>query len=540
VSEGNIPAADGAAGGAVVDIARPQCNSGDNVKSPAAPALRPYQADFVSRFEKAVHEGKRRILGVGPTGCGKTIIFAAIARAATGRHRRVLVLAHRRELIKQTSSKLYAVGVGHGIILSGWPTRSGERVQVASISTLHARAVRTSAMVLPPADLIIVDEAHHARARTYRRLIKAYPDAVTLGLTATPCRGDGRGLGNVFDVLIEGPSVAELIAAGYLVPTVVYAPTRPDLTGIRVERGDYVESQLAECMDQQHLVGDTVEYWLKLAERRPTVVFATGVTHSLHIRDQFRAAGVLAEHIDGSTPVDERDAILARLAAGTIEVVCNCAVLTEGWDRPEVSCLVLARPTKSLGLYLQMAGRVLRPSPGKIDALILDHAGAVFQHGFPDDPIEWTLAEDRRAENKVHSARGQYKAPELTTCPECSAVRFEGQPCPVCHWRPVVKAEAVEIAEGELGRVERNRSVVSPMHTADEQRAFYAQLLWIAYEKSYRCGWAAHKFKEKFGDWPRPQMRYAVPILPTDAVRAWVRSRQIAYAKAIANARVTV
>src|SRR6516162_8899478 len=210
----------------------------------------------------------------------------------------------------------------------------------------------------------------------------------------------------MFEIIVEGPPVAELIKAGYLVPTRVYAPYRPDLSGVRVERGDYVENQLAERMDKQQLVGDIATHWLRLAKRRPTVAFATSVGHSVHLRNQFRASGVLAEHIDGSTPVEERDRTLARLAAGTVEVVCNYMVLTEGWDQPKVSCLVLARPTKHMGLYRQMVGRVLRPAPGKADALILDHAGAVFEHGFVDEPVIWTLAEDKRAENISHTKRG--------------------------------------------------------------------------------------------------------------------------------------
>ena len=254
-------------------------------------------------------------------------------------------------------------------------------------------------------------------------------------------------------MLIETATVSDLITARHLVPTKVFAPVRPDLSGVRVERGDYVEKQLSERMNTAQLVGDIIEHWHRLGERRPTVIFAVNVAHSVHIRDEFRRSGVLAEHIDGSTPLEGRDAILAKLAAGTIEIITNCQVLTEGWDCPEVSCIVLARPTKSLGLYRQMVGRVLRPcrATGKSDALVIDHSGAVFMHGFVDDPITWELLQDRRAENKAHSARGTYQAPSLTTCPECSAVRFEGQPCPVCHWRPVTKARSVEVVDGELG-----------------------------------------------------------------------------------------
>jgi DNA repair protein RadD len=233
--------------------------------------------------------------------------------------------------------------------------------------------------------------------KLYQKILALYPHAIVIGLTATPCRGDGSGLGNVFEVMVEGPSVPELIELKCLVQTKIYAPSTPDLEGVKVKLGDYVENELAGRMNTDKLVGDVVEQWFKHGERRPTVVFATGVQHSVHIRDEFRRAGVLAEHIDGTTPIEERDRILALLASGKVELVTNAMVLTEGWDCPSVSCLVLARPTKSLGLYRQMVGRVLRPAPGKSDALILDHAGAVFEHRLPEDPVEWSLGEDQRA-----------------------------------------------------------------------------------------------------------------------------------------------
>jgi superfamily II DNA or RNA helicase len=498
-----------------------------------APQLRRYQHDVTVRIKAEIASGRLKILMVAPTGAGKTVIAGAIVSESADQQKRILFLAHRRELIQQTSAKLHAVGVDHGLIQAGFPTRPSERVQVASISTLHARAVRSNRMELPTADLVIVDEAHHCRARTYRRLMQAYPSAVILGMTATPCRGDGRGLGDVFETIVECPPVAELIAAGHLVGTRVFAPSRPDLSGVRVERGDYVESQLAVKMNDQHLVGDVVSHWHRLANGRRTVVFATGVAHSVHLRDEFRASGVWAEHIDGSTPVEQRDAILARLAEGTVDVVTNAMVLTEGWDQPAISCLVLARPTKHMGLYRQMVGRVLRPAPGKTDALILDHAGAVFEHGFVEEPVVWTLSQDRRAENPVHRARGQYRAPGLATCPECSAVRFEGRPCSGCGWRPQSKAAPVDIVDGELGHVDRRRRVVGRDHSNADMLRWYCELIYLAHERSYRLGWAAHKFKEKFGRWPS---RNDVAPLPASAeVRAWVRSRQIAYAKSMSK-----
>jgi DNA repair protein RadD len=240
-------------------------------------------------------------------------------------------------------------------------------------------------------------------AETYRKIIDAYPDAILLGLTATPCRGDGRGLGGIFEVIIECPQVADLIEQKYLVKTRTYAPVNPDLKGVRTVAGDYNESQLADRMDRPKLIGDIVTHWHKFGERRKTVAFAVNVAHSVHLRDEFIKSGVRAEHIDGSTPKPERDATLERLASGDIELVSNCMVLTEGWDMPEVACCILARPTRKMGLFRQMIGRILRPAPGKVDAIVLDHSGAVFRHGFVEDPVEWTLDPDRHAESPTHA-----------------------------------------------------------------------------------------------------------------------------------------
>jgi DNA repair protein RadD len=241
--------------------------------------LRPYQIDVIAEIEAAIAVGERRILLVAPTGSGKTVIAAALIAATP---RRALVVAHRREIVNQTSAKLTARGTQHGIIQAGddKKLRPMAAVQVASIQTLHARAIRSNTMLMPLAYLLIIDEAHHACAMTYQKVIEAYPDAIILGLTATPCRGDGRGLGGIFATMIECPQVPDLIEQAYLVKSRVYAPVDPDLRGVKTHAGDYVESQLAERMDQDKLVGDIVTHWHKYGERRRTVAFGCSVGHS--------------------------------------------------------------------------------------------------------------------------------------------------------------------------------------------------------------------------------------------------------------------
>lgn len=512
-------------------------NNAPVVNSQHRPELRRYQVEIIDRVAAEIAAGRRRVLLVAPTGSGKTVIGAAIIAEAAEAGRKILVIAHRREIVAQTAAKLYAAGVDAGIIQAGHPSRPGQAVQIASIQTLHARAIRGSAMEMPPADILVIDEAHHARASTYQATIDAYDGIVVIGLTATPCRRDGLGLGNIFEAMVECPQVAALVEQGFLVPSRVFAPSTPDLTGVRTERGDYVESQLAERVNTAQLVGDIGEQWLKRGERRPTVCFATGVKHSAHIRNEMRRLGVMAEHIDGGTPADERDAILRGLASGSVEFVTNCAVLTEGFDCPDIGCLVLARPTKSLGLFRQMIGRALRPAPGKADAIILDHSGAVFLHGLPDDDIAWTLDEDSRAVNRTHAARSAGAVgPVLVSCAECHAVRMRGAQCVVCGWTPRTKAAAIDVTDGDLGLVQRDRRVI-PNYTTDiERRKFYQQLLAIARQRGYSAGFAYYKFMEKFsGSKPPFSWKSLPPLDPEPHVLSWVRSRQIAFAKSQAR-----
>jgi DNA repair protein RadD len=330
--------------------------------------LRPYQQEVVDEYGRMVAAGTRRIIIVAPTGAGKTVIAAEIIKRAAAAHKEILFVAHRNELLTQARDKLKTFGIDPGIIKAGRDkdARPMAAVQVAGIQTLHARAVRAKSMELPPADVLFVDEAHHVRARTYQAIVEGYPNAIIVGLTATPCRGDGRGLGNVFEAMIECPQIGELIELKHLVKLKIFAPPAPNLRGVEVAKtGDYVISQLSDRMDTDQLVGDIVEHWLKHSQRRRTVIFAVDIKHSVHIVEELRTSEIKAEHLDGATPQDERDAILGRLATGETEIVSNCMVLTEGFDLPDIGCIVLARPTRSLGLYRQMVGRGLRPAEGR-------------------------------------------------------------------------------------------------------------------------------------------------------------------------------
>jgi superfamily II DNA or RNA helicase len=307
---------------------------------------------------------------------------------------------------------------------------------------------------------------------------------------------------------------------------------QPNLKGIKVRAGDYAENQLAEVMDSAQLVGDIVTHWLRHGERRRTICFATSVAHSVHIKDEFVKAGVRAEHVDGTTPTQQRDEILQRLEQGDLELVTNCMILTEGWDQPSVSCAILARPTKSMGLYRQMVGRVIRACDGKRDAIILDHAGAVYHHGFVETPMEWTLEPDEKAKLRLsESLRKNKPSDRVVECVKCHAMRTAGEPCGHCGYYPQRRGTPLEVINGDLAKLERNGKLTPHQYTKADKDAWFAQLIAIGEGRGYKPGWAAHQYKRKFGTWPAWGAK-VTPQAPTTEVLNYVKYRKIAYAKA--------
>lgn len=348
--------------------------------------FRPYQQIAIDTARARIGAGIKRILINAATGAGKTIIAAGITQRAVSKGKRVLFLAHRRELIEQCAAKLQEAGVlNFGIIMArNRMVNHLAPVQIASVQTLLRRE-------LPPVDIIIIDEAHRANARSYLSILANYANAVVLGLSATPERLDGKGLDDIFDDLVVVETIPNLIDQGFLVrPRCFIGPTA-NLDGVRTRRGDYDEQQLAERMDRPKLVGDIIANWQRMANGCRTVVFAANVNHAQHIAEEFWAAAVPAAVISGDTPIPEREAILADWRSGALKVVANVYVLCEGFDMPELECCILARPTQSLSLYLQMAGRIMRPAAAKRGALLLDHAGCCKTHGQPHIHREWSL-----------------------------------------------------------------------------------------------------------------------------------------------------
>jgi DNA repair protein RadD len=487
-----------------------------------APTLRPYQTAAIASLEAAFAAGKRAPILGAPTGSGKTVIAGAIIQRAAAEGQSVLFLAPRRELVHQASRKLDDVGVPHGIILAGDDRHNiYSRVQIGSIDTLRSRANR---LQLNP-DLVIADECHVYVTAIRKRLLEQWPNARRIGLTATPARKDGRGLNNLFDDLIEVASVAELTEQRYLVPARYFSIAEPDLSRVSTIAGDYKVGEAETAMAP--LLGDIVQTWLQRAGGRRTAVFCMSVAHSVSLRALFAGAGVRAEHVDGTTPLDQREAIFERFAAGKTQVLCNVLVASIGFDLPTLDCIVLARPTRSLVMYLQMLGRGLRPAPGKSDCLVLDHSGCVHRLGFAADERYWTL--DGHADLESTRSRREAAAGKEVTCPECSCVYCGGRTCPECGHYIAPRGKEIMTIDGELVEVGGHLD-----EDGQTRLLFFVELLGYATERGYKPGWAAYKFKEKHGAFPPRAWSHSPAATPSTQTRNWIKSRLIAYRKALA------
>ena len=408
--------------------------------------LRPYQDDLVTRTRGSFRAGKRRPLIVLPTGGGKTVCFSYIAQGAVERGNRVWIIAHRAELIRQAGNTLGQFGVGHGIIKAGVkPTES--MVQVASIQSVVARIGK----VTPP-DLIVIDEAHHATAGQYRKVLDAYPGARVIGVTATPCRLDGRGLGDVFDDLIVGPSLGYLTDEGFLSPARYFAPpVVADLSGVRTSRGDYLASDLDEAMAKRVVIGDAVEHYRKFLDGKPMLSFCSSVKTAEETAEAYRAAGYRAASVDGGLKDADRDDRIGGLATGKYQIITSCDLIGEGLDVPVCTGAQLLRPTQSLVLHLQQIGRVLRVAAGKEHAIILDHVGNLARHGFASEEREWSL-EARMKKNK------EGDDVPVRSCPQCFAAHEPAPVCPFCGFEyPAREKSKMEIRAGELLEIEARR-----------------------------------------------------------------------------------
>lgn len=444
-------------------------------------SLRPYQQTMLDQTRAHLAAGHRAVLIQAPTGSGKTVLVAYMVLTAASRGRRTWFIVHRRELIKQSARTFEDVGVKHGVVGAGWKMQAMRQVQICGVQTLAHRLD-----LLPAPDLIVWDECHHVAAKSWAAIHARYPRAFHIGLTATPERLDGEGLGRFFDQMVLGPSTADLIEAEFLSPFKYYAPAAAGIDALGMSMGDFDRRQAMALMDKPSITGDAISHYRRLASGKRAVVFAVKREHSRHMVEDFNAAGIPAEHVDGETPAAQRDAAVERFGTGETLVLSNVDLFGEGFDLPAIEVAILMRPTQSLALYLQQIGRALRPYPGKSHAVILDHAGNVTRFGMPDEPRVWKLDQEKRK-------RGTKGAIPVRICPKCfAACPAASVKCPQCGTVFPIAGREVEEVEGELAEITPEQRVA--MRREQGQAGTLGELIEVARRRGYRnpAGWAMH------------------------------------------------
>lgn len=416
--------------------------------------LRNYQDAGVTSLRGEYMQGRDSVLYVLPTGGGKTVIFSHVAEQAARRGNRICILVHRQELLDQTSRSLREIGVRHGLIGAGYSMDLSVGVQIASVQTLVRRLHQIPASFF---QLLIVDEAHHAVAGSWAKVISHYSNAKVLGVTATPERLDGRGLGDKFQSMVLGPDSAWLTEQGFLAPARVFAPpSQIDTSNIRTRMGDYDMEDAAEAMSGSAIMGDAVSHYQRHLSHGTAIAFCCNIAHARAVAEAFQEAGIRAAVIDGTLTKDDRRQMISDLGTGKIQVLSSCMIISEGTDVPTVTGAILLRPTQSVSLYLQQVGRALRPAPGKAEAIILDHVGNSLRHGLPDTPREWSL-EGRKKRDRL-------AAPPVKVCPGCYAcIAPAHKECPEC-------GHVFEVEKRELRHVEGELQEACPYRVGDEIR----------------------------------------------------------------------
>jgi superfamily II DNA or RNA helicase len=485
--------------------------------------LRNYQLSALDSIAKEYKAGHRHILVCSPTGSGKGVILSEMIRRASLKGSEVLFLVHRREIVEQVATHLENMLVKNGVIMAGEVHDSRHNVSVATIQTLARRIKQKE---FNQADIIVVDEAHHAVSAEYLKVIDYFKKNLVVGFTATPCRKTGLGLGNFFESLIVVETIQNLTDQGFLVPIRYFAPSIPDLKGVKMKAGDYDEKQLGEKMMDGQLVGDVVTNWIKYGEGRQTICFTTTVAHSVAVCEAFRESGIPAEHIDGTTDKEERHDILARYRFGDVRILTNCAVFTEGVDIPDIACVFMARPTKSLALYMQCVGRGMRPAKWKTDMILIDHAGVCYEHGPVHEITDWSLDVTKVAANEKNEERKKANKKPIK-CPKCHCVYTKQLKCPSCGNIPTAEqlGKDVEYIDGELGEVCFKTKAVKVKASKLEKEHWHSQLQGYAREKGYKEGWIFHKYRAKFG--VKPVGMCTTPSKPGPEVLGWIRNQEI-------------
>lgn len=475
-------------------------------------------------------------------GFGKTILSAEFIDACIRQFEwECMFFAHRREIIHQSARKLAQADLMPGIIMAGDIYQPSRRVQVASIQSYLSWVARGKIGAHKP-DLIVQDEAHSALGKQNRMVLEqALKDGCKLlGLTATPVNKKGYGLANLYQTMVCGPQVQTMIDLGFLVPVNYFMGIQPDVSGLKINDGDYTEADLDKVVNQEALVGDIVEAWHKHSHGRPTIAFASGVAHSMHLAQVFRNAGLRAIHIDGTTDKGVRDKANEALATGGLDILCNYGTHVEGTDIPPVSCIIDACPTASLKNFLQKGGRGLRTSAatGKVDLNYHDHSGNVLlRHGRLEMERHWSLVPGK--DNIEMNAQMMREQVIERVCPSCGFL-FKGAVCLNCHEPWVRNAEEMEIVPAVLEKMtyaeldehfaKKHRAKVAGAQAIEQQR-FYLEARGWCDTHGKKDGFAYHAFKEKYKTEPRKEWQALPPVAFSGTTESYMRSRLIKAAK---------
>jgi len=482
-------------------------------------SLRSYQRDLVERARQKVARGAKRLLIAAPTGAGKTHIlahnmFTFLERRKDGA---ALYVVHRRQLVEQTHALLTRLGLPATIVMAGYETDWSQRVFVVSRDTWIRRRDELSFGQVP---LLIFDEAHIG-INAQKRIVEAINPDVVLGYTATPVSVSGPGMGALYWDIVVGPTYIDLIADGHLVPT-RWVSVQLDTSDLKISKltGDFVIDDVVRLVKGQ-VLADLYETYGEYARER-TVVFAPTVDVAWTIAARFGEMGIPAAVLDWATPPGERHRILRGFREGRIKIIVNVDVLSEGWDEPLVDTIILASPTRSLARYLQRVGRGMRPAERKAEVLVIDLVGSLYMHGPPEDIAGWTL-EPERPDRKKPVGSGLVKRKGL--CPMCKE-EMKTNPCPNCGFRASYAAEIrdLEVIGARIGMVGGLDSEVIRV-------SFYRQLLGITRIYGKKEGWAAHAYREKYGEFPPFAWKELGPMEPGPEAQRWAKRMFIKWAK---------
>ena len=449
--------------------------------------LRDYQEELIVGARKHFRAGRKRVLMQLATGGGKTATASRMIKNAVGFGRRTWFNVHRRELGAQVAKALRKEGVDYGLIMPGAKVNLDALVQINSIPTLVNRLDR-----LPPPDFMVFDECHHVAAGSWSKIARAFPNAFQLGLSATPQRLDGAGLGGYFDAMVCGPSVSWLLDNHYLCDFRLFSPKTIDRSRIGKLAGEFRKDQSSELMSDPKIVGNVLSHYRQHANGTRGLAFCTSVETSKRYAAKFTESGTPAVHIDGKTDDTVRDRIMGDFEAGHIRVLCNVDLFGEGYDCPALETVMLLRPTMSLAMYLQQVGRALRPAPGKAYATILDHVGNSDFHGDPDIDREWKLTT-----GKAEKAPAEVRTRVCATC--FAHNRAGATRCKVCGTDFPVQSREIDEVEGELSEKEIERRLRNQMAQMAETAQDYDGLMFIAKQKGYKdpAAWANWVMEER-------------------------------------------